>query len=217
MQEDRIMSAATLHTIAPEDALYPANLKSCTAFKTTPTLYAIGNLSLLRSPTVALFCSTQCPEDLIPKIHDIAQSCCNTGTPIISGFHTPIEQDCLTILLGGTQPIIYCPARCLHNFRLSPTQHQAIQENRLLLLSPFSASYPRATAALAAKRNALIAAIADTLFIPYAAPDSKTLSFIQDLLKSDKSVVTFDYPGNSAQHESGITLLNINTSFLALP
>jgi predicted Rossmann fold nucleotide-binding protein DprA/Smf involved in DNA uptake len=213
MQEDRI--AAMLHTIAPEDALYPAPLKTCTAFKTAPTLSAIGNLSLLQTSAIAFFCSTQCPADLIFKTHDIAQSLRDSKTPVISGFHTPIELDCLTILLSGTQAIIHCPARCLHNLRLSPAQQQAIDENRLLLLSPFSASYPRATAALAAKRNALIGTIADTLFIPYAALDSKTLSFAQDLLKSDKSVVTFDYPGNSARQELGITLLNINTSFLA--
>jgi predicted Rossmann fold nucleotide-binding protein DprA/Smf involved in DNA uptake len=204
-----------LQTIAPEDTPYPTALKTCTAFKTTLTLHAIGNLDLIQTPAVALFCSTQCPTDLIPKTHDFAQACCDAKKPIISGFHTPIEQDCLTILLGGTQPVIHCPARCLHNFRLTPAQHQAVQENRLLLLSPFSASYSRPTAALATKRNALVAAIANTLFIPYAAPDSKTLSFVQDLIKSDKSVFTFDYPGNSARQEPDITLLNINSNFLA--
>jgi predicted Rossmann fold nucleotide-binding protein DprA/Smf involved in DNA uptake len=203
-----------LQTIAPEDAVYPTALKPCTAFKTAPTLHTIGNLSLLQIPAIAFFCSTQCPEDLIPKIHDIAQSCCDTRTPIISGFHTSIEQDCLTILLGGTQPVIHCPARCLHNLSLSPAQQQAVYDNRLLLLSPFSASYPRATATLAAKRNALIGAIVQTLFIAYAAPDSKTLAFIQDLLKSGKSIITFDHPDNSARHESGITLLNNGKKFL---
>jgi hypothetical protein len=54
--------------------------------------------------------------------------------------------------------------------------HGDIDKNRLLLISPFSASYPRATAELAGKRNQMIGAIAHTLFIAYASPNSKTLA-----------------------------------------
>jgi predicted Rossmann fold nucleotide-binding protein DprA/Smf involved in DNA uptake len=209
--------APPLHTILPEDAHYPALLKTCTAFKTAPTLTAIGNLSLLQSPVIALFCSTQCPDDLVLKTHDLAQSLRDNQTPVISGFHTPIEQDCLKILLQGTQPIIHCPARSLHKLRLTPDQQQAIDGNRLLILSPFSASYPRATATLAEKRNAMIGAIVQTLFIAYAAPDSKTLVFAQSLTTAGKSVMTFEHPGNSARSIPGITVLKIDTQLPTFP
>jgi predicted Rossmann fold nucleotide-binding protein DprA/Smf involved in DNA uptake len=127
-------------------------------------LSAIGNLSLIQKPAfgsavpevVALFCSIQCPGDLILKTYDLAQALRDAEISVISGFHTPIEQDCLKILLRGTQPIIHCPARSLQKIRLSPEQKQAIGENRLLLISPFSASYPRVTAELAGKRNEML-------------------------------------------------------------
>lgn len=179
---------------------------------------AIGNLSLIQKPAidsvvpevVALFCSIKCPGELILKTYDLAQALRDAEIPIISGFHTPIEQDCLKILLRGTQPIIHCPARSLHKMRLSSEQKQAIVGNRLLLISPFSASYPRVTAELAEKRNEMIGAIAHTIFIAYAASNSKTLAFAQRLIAAGKSVVTFDSSSNSLLQEQGIVGLDVD-------
>lgn len=197
-------TSLNLQTITPDNLAYPTALKACAAFKTAPTLAAIGNLNLLQKPAIALFCSIKCPGDLILKTYDLAQALRDTEIPVISGFHTAIEQDCLTILLRGTQPIIHCPARSLHKIRLSPEQKQAIGENRLLLISPFNASYLRVTAELAEKRNEMIGAIAHTIFIAYAAPNSKTLVFAQHLIEAGKSMVTVDNPSNTALYEHGI-------------
>lgn len=207
-----------LQIISPEHPDYPPGLKTCIAFKTAPTLTAIGNLNLLQKPAIgsavpeviALFCSIKCPGDLILKTYDLAQSLRDAEIPVISGFHTPIEQDCLKILLRGKQPIIHCPARSLHKMRLSPEQKQAASENRLLLISPFSTSYPRVTAELAEKRNGMIGAIAHTIFIAYAAPNSKTLVFARSLIAAGKSVVTFVSTSNPLLQEQGIVGLDID-------
>ena len=206
------MSVTTLnlHTLHPEDVAYPNALKTCIAFKSAPTLTAIGNLELLTQSTIALFCSIKCPGDLILKAYDLAQALREAEIPVISGFHTPIEQDCLKILLRGTQPIIHCPARSLHNLRLSSEQKQAVNANRLLILSPFSASYPRVTAELAGKRNAMIGALSHTTFIAYAAPNSKTLAFAQSLIPAGKFVVTFDRSTNLLLQAQGIVGLGID-------
>lgn len=204
-----------LHTISSEDSAYPAALKRCSVFKAAPTLTAIGNLSLLFQPLVALFGSTQCPTELLLKTHDFARSLDQKTMSIISGFHTPVEQDCWNILLQRHQPMICCPARSIHNLRLSSEQNQAIADGRLLLLSPFSASYRRATAALAAKRNELIGAIAPTILIVHAAPGSKTLAFAQRLATTGKTVVTFDSPANAGLHQLGIPGLEV-VKFLAM-
>jgi predicted Rossmann fold nucleotide-binding protein DprA/Smf involved in DNA uptake len=203
-------AAPNLLALLPEETAYPTALKTCAAFKAPPTLSTIGNLILLQSPTIAFFCSTQCPGDLILKTYDLAQALREAKVPIISGFHTPIEQDCLKILLRGTQPIIYCPARSIHNMRLSPEQKQAMGEDRLLLVSPFNASYSRATAELASKRNDMIGAIAHTIFIAYAAPNSKTLGFAQHLIAAGKSVVTFASSSNPFLQEQGIVALGLD-------
>ncbi|MBF2075246.1 MAG: DNA-processing protein DprA [Synechococcales cyanobacterium C42_A2020_086] len=201
---------APLQTIAPDHPAYPTALKTCGAFRTAPILNTIGNLELLAQSTIALFCSKQCPGDLILKTYDLAQSLRDGEIPVISGFNTPIEQDCLKIMLRGTQPIIHCPACSLHKMRLSPEQKQAISENRLLLISPFSSSYPRVTAELASKRNDMIGAIAHTIFIAYASPSSKTQAFAQSLISAGKSVITFASPSNPLLQEQSIVGLDID-------
>ena len=199
-----------LQTITSNDSTYPIALTNCIAFKSPPTLSAIGNLILIQKPAMALFCSMKCPGDLILKTYDLAQALRDAKIPVISGFHTPIEQDCLKILLRGIQPIIHCPARSIQNMRLSSEQKQAIGENRLLLISPFSASYSRATAELSEKRNEMIGAIAHTLFIAYAAPNSKTLAFAQSLIEAGKDVITLDSDRTSVLQEQSVVGLGMD-------
>jgi predicted Rossmann fold nucleotide-binding protein DprA/Smf involved in DNA uptake len=199
---EHLVVAFTLQTMAPDAAAYPTALKQGFTHKPMPSLYAIGNLNLLHAPTIALFCSIQCPGDLILKTYELAQTLRERGIATISGFHSPIEKDCQKILLQGTQPIIHCLARSLHNIRFSTAEQAAIQADRLLLLSPFGASYHRATVELAEKRNELIGAIAQTIFIAYAAPHSKTHALAASLIQQGKAVITY----NSDHTQSLLTL-----------
>jgi len=196
--------------LTPDHPAYPPGLRADSPTGQPLTLSNLGDLALLQQPALALFCSVKCPGDLILKTYDLAQALRDAEIPVISGSHTPIEQDCLKILLRGNQPIIYCPARSIHSIRFSSEQKQALGENRLLFISPFSASYSRATTELAEKRNEMIGAIAHTIFIAYASSNSKTLAFAQRLITAGKSVVTFDSSINPLLQAQGIVGLGID-------
>jgi predicted Rossmann fold nucleotide-binding protein DprA/Smf involved in DNA uptake len=180
--------------LSPQHSTYPTALVECWAHSDLPVLHAIGNCNLLQQPAIALFCSVKCPGDLILKTYDLAQALRDAQIPVISGFHSPMEKECLRLLLRGTQPIIHCPARSLHTMRLAKDQKAAIAANQLLLLSPFAASQKRATTVLADKRNQLVGAIAKAVFIAYAAPSGKTEAFVQHLVRQGKPLFTFDSP-----------------------
>lgn len=134
------------------------------------SLTAAGSTNLLSLPKTALFCSTRCPGDPILAACDQAARWREEGRCVISGFHSPVEQECLRILLAGTQPIIICPARSLEGMRIPAPWRDGIAQGRILLLSPFPATARRQTAALCRLRNELAAALADDLYIPYATP-----------------------------------------------
>jgi predicted Rossmann fold nucleotide-binding protein DprA/Smf involved in DNA uptake len=180
--------------LAPDHPAYPAGLRESAIAASTPTLTTIGNLDILQKPTLALFCSVKCPGDLILKTYDLSQSLRDAGVPVISGFHSPMEKECLLLLMRGTQPIIHCPARSLEGMRLSPQQKDAIEVGRLLLLAPFPTKQKRATARQAEVRNKVVGAIASSVFIAYAAPGSKTEAFAQNLATQGKSLLTFESP-----------------------
>ena len=164
---------------------------------------ALGDEEPLGRRKVALICSQKCPGDVILKTYDFARLLRGSGLAIVSGFHSPIEKDCLPILLRGPDPIIIVQAHRLSTSRLPVEWQKAIEEKRLLLLSPFRERAKRVTTELAAKRNRFVAAISDEVLIPYAAPNSKTESLFRSLRASGKPVYTFETPGNAAMISAG--------------
>jgi Protein of unknown function (DUF3293) len=131
-----------------------------------PRFHFLGDVRILRQPKTAFFCSAKCPGDVILRTHDAAAGWRDEGRVVVSGFHSPVERDCLRILLRGTQPIIICPARALPQ-RVPPDWKMPLAAGRLLVLSAFATTAKRITSDLAAQRNDFVAALADEVFIAH--------------------------------------------------
>lgn len=157
----------------------------------------LGNLRLLEEPLTALFCSNRCPGDLILKSYDVTRAMRDAGVPVIGGFQTPMEKECLRLLLRGAQPVVVCPGRGIGNLRVPRGWRVRLTEGRMLVLSPFPSSQRRPTAATAAQRNDLVADLASRVFIAHAAPGSKTEAFARKLAASGKPLLTLDSPANA--------------------
>ena len=84
----------------------------------------------------------------------------DTGVCVISGFHSPLEQQCLDILLRGKQPIVWVLARGIVTLRLPKPKRTALDDGRLTMVSPFPAGESRTNADLARQRNRVVAALA---------------------------------------------------------
>ena len=168
-----------------------------------------GNLSLLDEPLTALFCSNRCPGDLILKTYDFARAMRDADVPVIGGFQTPMERECLRLLLRGSQPLVVCPARGIDNMRIPRDWRSAFDEGRLLVLSPFPATARRPTAELAAQRNDLVADLAQRVFIAHAAPGSKTEAFAHKLTDTGKPLLTLDSPANEELLGMGAQVVRI--------
>ena len=169
-----------------------------------PETAHLGNLRLLDEPLTALFCSNRCPGDLILKTYDIARAMRDAGVPVIGGFQTPMEKECLRLLLRGEQPVVLCPARGIDNMRIPRDWRPALDDGRLLVLSPFPANVRRPTAELAAQRNELVASLARRIFIVHAARGSKTEAFARRLADAGKPLLTLDSPANEHLVEAGV-------------
>jgi hypothetical protein len=144
-----------------------------------PIFHFLGNPHLLHLPKTALFASTKCPGSVILPTYDQAARWRDEGHCIISGFHSPIEKECLRILLRGTSPVIICPARNLPT-RISADWLTHIAAGRMLILSTFAANESRITAELAARRNDYVAMLADEVWFSHVADGGK----LQGILKN---------------------------------
>lgn len=153
--------------LSPDDAAWPRLLTGRLGDAAPKKICALGNLGLLTLPKTALFCSSRCPGSVILPTYDQTAQWRDTGRCVISGFHSPVERECLQILLRGDAPVILCPARSMLE-RLPAQWAIAAASGRMLILSAFPATATRITAELAVRRNEFVAALADEVFIAHA-------------------------------------------------
>ena len=89
---------------------------------------------------------------------------------MISGFHTPVEKECLRIFLRGPQRIVISPARGLDPFQLPAEWQQKFKHGELLIITPFDSSIRRPTKETAETRNRLVVDLATNVTIIHASP-----------------------------------------------
>jgi predicted Rossmann fold nucleotide-binding protein DprA/Smf involved in DNA uptake len=156
-------------TLTAGDAAYPPQLLARLGQQAPASLTLVGNASLLALPKTALFCSAQCPGSAILPAYDQAARWRDGGRCVIGGFHSPVESECLRILLRGTSPVIICPARGPFK-RIPPDWQKALDAGNLLIVSAFPATEVRVTAELARRRNEVAAALADEAWFAHITP-----------------------------------------------
>lgn len=169
--------------LMPGTSSYPRGLM---AFERPPTIYVRGNAALLELRLIGLFCSIRCPGGAILRAFDWVNTVPMTGVAVLSGFHSPIEQECLSLLLRRGIPVVICPAREITQYRYPELWDAALAAGQLLMLS-LCASEKRATVALAEKRNVFVAALADSLVVIHAPEGSRTNTIVESTV--DKPII----------------------------
>jgi len=192
-----VLDAATTPISLPDKG-FAASLRQPHEAPATVTVWAAGYSRILEGVKTAFFCSAQCPGGVILKTFDAITAMRDEGRTVIGGFHSPMEWECLRILLRGKQPVIWVPARSILGMRLKPELRPAFEAGRLLILSPFEPKHKRITAALAEQRNRVVGALADRVFVAHAAPGSRTMSLCSELHAHGRKILTVSDPANLA-------------------
>ena len=160
-------------------------------------VFSLGNPDILQARKLAFFCSVKCPGEPIVQAYDFARAMRDASVTVISGFQSPIERDCLDLLLRGSQPVIICPARSLDGMHLPAAWKKGIEHGRLLLLSPFAEGIRRPTVELSEQRNEFVATLADKVLFAYANPGGKTEALARKVISMGKPVLTLDSKENA--------------------
>jgi predicted Rossmann fold nucleotide-binding protein DprA/Smf involved in DNA uptake len=171
-----------------------------------PALRFIGDKSALSRRKNAFFCSIRCPGNLILKAYDLARRWQAEGQPVIGGFHSPVEKEVLRILLRSEAQVCIVLARSLPK-RIPKEFLQPIEDGRLLLVSPFDSKTKRASTETAARRNQVVASLADQIFVAYAAVGSKTEALCRDIASAGKPCMTFDDPRTANLKSAGFAVI----------
>jgi len=152
----------------------------------------VGNASLLDQPLTAFFASRQCPGVAIRAAMAWAIEQARNKSPVISGFHSPLEQSVLEVMLTAGAPCVMLIARKLEQAHLPPVWLRAIQAGMAAVIS-MDDTTRRLTAELAARRNDWVAEHAARIVVAHASAGGNLLRQVMQWENEGRSV---DYLAN---------------------
>jgi len=158
----------------------PAALQGRLGGDTPAQFMAVGNAALLAQPLLGLVASRQCPGHVLLQILELVAQWARAKQVVLSGFHSPLEQQVLRSMLRRQGRAIKLLAHALDDYRVPDVEQAPLAEGRLLVLSACPPGVTRTTRATALARNRLVLALADTHCVPYLSPDSPLHGLVGD-------------------------------------
>jgi len=156
----------------------------------------VGNRALLEQPLTAFFASRRCSGRAIRAAMDWAVEQARSKTPLIGGFHSPLEQSVLEVILAAHAPVVIVIARKLEAASLPAAWHDAVQAGTVAVVS-MDDTQQRLTAEQATRRNNWIASQAAHIVVAEATPGGSLASCLaQWKNKRLRMNILVDEPGN---------------------
>ncbi len=151
-------------------------------------LTGVGVHALLSQPMTVFFASQQCPGSAIRAAMDWALQQASAKRAVVSGFHSPLEQSVLNVLLQARCPAVVVLARPVAGARLPPEWAEPLTQGRMAVVSA-ATNDGRLTDEIAAKRNQWVAKLASQIVVAHASPGGQ-LSMQCDQWHAQNRLVT---------------------------
>ncbi len=130
---------------------------------------ALGAPQLLDQPLTAFFASRTCPGVAIRAAMDWALEQASARRAVVGGFHSPLEQSVLRLLLEAHSPVVAVLARPVGEARLKPEWETAIAGGSMAVVS-VTTTPKRLTSERAMERNEIVARLASAIVIASVRP-----------------------------------------------
>jgi hypothetical protein len=112
------------------------------------------------------------PAHVLIETLDRAPQWVAAGRVLVSGFHSPLEQQVLVSLLRREGRAVKVLARGMTNYRPAAREREALETSRMLVLTACPPTVTRITRASALERNRLVLQFASERSIPHITPGS---------------------------------------------
>jgi predicted Rossmann fold nucleotide-binding protein DprA/Smf involved in DNA uptake len=146
------------------------------------SLTCVGNAELLNGPLLCVIASRSCPGNILLQTVERVPEWLKAGKVIISGFHSPLEQQVLRTLLRRNGRAVKVLARGMTAFRSTPEEKEAVLAGNMLVVTAFPSTVKRTTRETALERNRLALAVAGEHCIPYINPNSPLQELMAEIL-----------------------------------
>ncbi len=125
----------------------------------------------------AFFASRQCTGAAIRAALDWALQQARAKNVVISGFHSPLEQSVLKVLIQARSPAVAVLARPVEDAKLQPAWAEPLALEHLTVVSSAKAT-TRLTGEVATARNRLVAQLATDIVVAHANPGGTLASLL---------------------------------------
>jgi predicted Rossmann fold nucleotide-binding protein DprA/Smf involved in DNA uptake len=181
-----------------------------------PRLWGVGDPALLNHPLLGIISARQVDSELAAKTSQLLKQLVSLkNVAFVSGWHSPLEEEALRILLTHEAIIVLCVAKSLDRFIPSIGVESRVTDGKALLITHCSTKAKRITRNSSLRRNELIVELAKILLVLAAPEGSASLSLAKSALRRGKVVVTPEHPMNKELLASGAspaTLDNLQTA-----
>jgi len=142
-------------------------------------IVGVGETALLAEPLLGLIASRECPGHVLLETLDRVPEWVKAGRVIVSGFHSPLEQQVLRSVLRRMGCVVKVLARGMTDYRPLPEERSAFSAGRMLVISAFPPSARRVTRETALERNLHVITLAGELIVPYVAAGSPLTALLE--------------------------------------
>ncbi|MDP4028068.1 MAG: DNA-processing protein DprA [Gallionella sp.] len=144
-------------------------------------LTGVGNAALLDEPLLGLISSRECTGHVLLETLDRVPEWVQAGRVIVSGFHSPLEQQVLRSVLRRCGRAVKVLARGMTEYHPQPEEREPLAAGRMLVITAFAPSVTRTTRATSLARNRLVITLATEIVAPYIAPDSPLAALLSEM------------------------------------
>jgi DNA processing protein len=174
----------------------PLNLTSFFNGK-PPSLWCLGDPAILNHTLLGVISAREIDSDLALKSSQLLKRLGSLKeVSFVSGWHSPLEEEALRIVLAQEASIIFCVSKSLDRFVPSSTIESRVSDRKALLLTHCSPKAKRITRDASMRRNELIIGLAKVLLVLSAPNGSATLKLAKSALDQGKPVLTLEHPMN---------------------
>ncbi|MDD2728097.1 DNA-processing protein DprA [Malikia sp.] len=141
-------------------------------------IVGVGETALLAEPLLGLIASRECPGQVLLETLDRVPEWVKAGRVIVSGFHSPLEQQVLRSVLRRKGRVVKVLARGMSDYRPTAEEHEPLEAGRMLVITACPSQVRRTTRETALERNRLVWTLASEHYVPYLSPDSPLRAWV---------------------------------------
>lgn len=179
----------------PQPVTPPAALLERLNIKVLIQLTGVGNAALIDAPLLGLIASRECPGQVLMETLERVPQWVQTGRVIVSGFHSPLEQQVLRSVLRRKGQVVKVMARGILDYRPEPDEREPLAAGKMLVITAFPPAVTRTTRSSALARNRLVLALSAECIVPHVATGSPLASLlaerVQRAVKENCKVLRF--------------------------